>query len=358
MTQNALLFIPDISGFTEFVHNTAINHSQHIISELLEVLIDKNNADFELAEVEGDALFFYKIQETTDLKWLEKQMKEMYIAFHSHLKRYEYERICQCGACSSAYNLDLKFIVHFGNIDFLKVKDKSKPYGSTVIQVHRLLKNDIPYSEYMLITKAVVNTSETTNLISKWDEAKEAYDFGEINYYYFPISEYKKELPYVPPIPENIPKHKIYEYEKIIETPILDLYEVISNFDYRLLWNKGIKRLDYEERKVNRSGIKHQCLINKNQKLNQITSRKETKEGQLVYGETTNDVLFVKKFSVFYVLEEIKEGYTKLNVEVFADFNIFGFLIKPILVINLRKITPQNIKELILLINSGFKIEQ
>ena len=63
MTQNALFFIPDISGFTEFVHNTAINHSKHIISELLEILIDSNRSNFKLAEIEGDALFFYKVQE-------------------------------------------------------------------------------------------------------------------------------------------------------------------------------------------------------------------------------------------------------------------------------------------------------
>ncbi|MGD9329449.1 MAG: hypothetical protein PVH48_10815, partial [Cyclobacteriaceae bacterium] len=31
----SLILIPDISGFTEFVNNTEITHSQHIISEYL-----------------------------------------------------------------------------------------------------------------------------------------------------------------------------------------------------------------------------------------------------------------------------------------------------------------------------------
>ncbi len=38
--QKALFFIPDISGFTNFVNNTELEHSIHIISELLELLID------------------------------------------------------------------------------------------------------------------------------------------------------------------------------------------------------------------------------------------------------------------------------------------------------------------------------
>ncbi|MEM9143060.1 MAG: DUF2652 domain-containing protein, partial [Bacteroidota bacterium] len=57
---NSLLFLPDISGFTKFVQSTEVAHSQHVISELLEVLIDANTQQMELAEIEGDALFFYK----------------------------------------------------------------------------------------------------------------------------------------------------------------------------------------------------------------------------------------------------------------------------------------------------------
>jgi len=56
----SLLFIPDISGFTHFIQNTEAEHSQHVISELLEVLINANTQNLKLAEVEGDALFFIK----------------------------------------------------------------------------------------------------------------------------------------------------------------------------------------------------------------------------------------------------------------------------------------------------------
>ena len=48
----SLLFLPDISGFTEFVQTTEINHSQHVISELLDILADANTQNLQLAEVE------------------------------------------------------------------------------------------------------------------------------------------------------------------------------------------------------------------------------------------------------------------------------------------------------------------
>lgn len=55
----SLLFIPDISGFTEFVQTTDVEHSRYVISQLLEKLIEANTLDLKLAEIEGDALFFY-----------------------------------------------------------------------------------------------------------------------------------------------------------------------------------------------------------------------------------------------------------------------------------------------------------
>ena len=37
-----LFFIPDLGGFTKFIAETEIQHSQHIIQELLEILVDAN----------------------------------------------------------------------------------------------------------------------------------------------------------------------------------------------------------------------------------------------------------------------------------------------------------------------------
>lgn len=349
MTQNAILFIPDISGFTEFVHNTDINHSRHIIAELLELLIDSNTMDLELAEIEGDALFLYKLENHVDIDLIKQQIEDMYLAFHKHLKRYELQRICNCGACSSAYNLSLKFVVHYGEIEFIKVKTSKKPYGSNVIKVHRLLKNEVPLNEYVILTESLISKplENNTNTLTA------TYDFGSITFTYESLKHLKEKLPEINPIPDDIPKHKLFDSTETIQTPILELYEVISNFDYRLLWVKGVDKLEYDKNKVNRSGLKHQCLINKKE-VKQTTVKKEVGKNQMVYGESTLDIPFTKRLNAYYVLEEIDNGFTKMNIEVFVDFNFFGIVMKPLMKKNFQKVISENIKELILLIDSGF----
>ena len=82
---NSLLFIPDISGYTKFVQNTEVEHAEHVIAEILEVLIAANTQEMELVEIEGDALFFYKKSLPSKEKLL-AQVETMFTAFHSHLK--------------------------------------------------------------------------------------------------------------------------------------------------------------------------------------------------------------------------------------------------------------------------------
>lgn len=346
MTQNAILFIPDISGFTEFVHNTDINHSKHIISELLELLIDSNSIGLKLAEIEGDALFLYKLEDDINTNLIRKQIEDMYLAFHTHLKRYELQRICNCGACSSAYNLSLKFVIHYGEIEFIEVKASKKPYGSNVIKAHRLLKNEVPLNEYAILTESVIPKPTENTLTAK-------YDFGDITFSYEPLTHLKEKLPEINPIPDDVPKYKLFDNTETILIPVLELYEVLSNFDYRLLWVKGVDKLEYDKNKVNRSGLKHQCLINKKE-VEQTTVKKKVGKNQMVYGESTSDIPFTKRTNVYYVLEEIDDGFTKMNIEVFVDFKPFGVIMKPFMKKNFQKIISENIKELILLIDSGF----
>ena len=55
-----LFVIPDIGGFTKFVAQTEVSHSQHIIKELLEILVDANTMGLKVSEFEGDAVLFYR----------------------------------------------------------------------------------------------------------------------------------------------------------------------------------------------------------------------------------------------------------------------------------------------------------
>jgi ferredoxin len=101
-TQPALLFIPDISGFTQFVNQVEMNHGQAIIQELLETLIESNQTGMKVSEIEGDAILFYRLGKELKPEEIAAQCKTMFIAFHQQLRRYDMSRICDCGACVAA----------------------------------------------------------------------------------------------------------------------------------------------------------------------------------------------------------------------------------------------------------------
>mgnify|MGYP003694511501 CR=1 FL=1 len=85
-----------------------IDHSSHIIQELLEILINANSTGLEISEIEGDAILFYKYGDPPDLKTVYDQVEKMFCEFHRHISAYEYRRLCQCKACRAAIDLYAK----------------------------------------------------------------------------------------------------------------------------------------------------------------------------------------------------------------------------------------------------------
>jgi len=134
LIKKAFYFIPDISGFSGFLENTTIEHSIHIISELLEILLDNNILKLELAEIEVNALFIYSEKDIKNNK-IEEQTSRMLNAFRNHLPNYETQRIFNCGARATAIDLKIKLLVHFGRLDFIHVKNIKKPYGKDVNRI-------------------------------------------------------------------------------------------------------------------------------------------------------------------------------------------------------------------------------
>ena len=135
---DTLFFIPDISGFTEFVHGTELRHSHHIVAELLELLIEEESLGLTPAEIEGDAILFYTQINIPGPESIIREAERLFVKFHEHLAYYNQRRVCDCGACRTASGLSLKFIAHRGDAELLKVKSFLKPYGSAVIGAHRL----------------------------------------------------------------------------------------------------------------------------------------------------------------------------------------------------------------------------
>lgn len=181
--KQATVLLPDISGYTRFMTRTELHHGTHIINELLKVIADSVEPNFTLAEIEGDALLTYAVQRFSQAS-LVNLCLDTFHNFHGHLELIERNGRCHCGACQGASQLKLKFIVHYGEFDEVKVGPFTKLSGLDMIVAHRLMKNSIPHDEYLLATTAYSDGDlplEPQSL--DWNPGADVYEFlGEIRY--------------------------------------------------------------------------------------------------------------------------------------------------------------------------------
>ena len=156
----ALLVIADISGFTQFMksHANDAKHAMQVVVELLRAVISAAAPPLKLAEVEGDAAFFYAICKedggsARELAAIKQQVMSFFRTFYQTL-----QRLCALYPCArNARDLRLKVVIHAGNVAIEHIHGFDKLFGMDVILAHRLLKNSVPASEYVLMTEAAYN---------------------------------------------------------------------------------------------------------------------------------------------------------------------------------------------------------
>ncbi len=319
--KKSLLFLPDISGFTEFVQSTEVEHSQHVIAELLEILIDANTLDLTLAEIEGDALFFYKEESVPTFEAFMEQVQAMYKAFYTHLNLLKKHRICPCNACATAPQLELKIIAHSGPIQFITVHGNRKPFGTQVIEAHRLMKNSVPSDNYILLSDSLSEDlglaagphNEQFNFVA----GKNHYDNRDVHYLYADLDPALIEIDplpgsYVVDLPGPPQLLDCREFPISAE----GLFEYISNFQYRHLWNTEADGFEFDENEVTKLGSKHVCVVN-GQHLDFVTITKAVEPKQLVYGEMTKDPGPVDELYQFFIITPLGPDRCRLEIETF-----------------------------------------
>lgn len=154
----ALLVLVDISGYTRFMrrHPITRSHSHQMIARLLRALVEVSQPPLSVAEVEGDAVFFYALAEDQDLGRIATQVKEQilrfFCAFDRQIKAFETMQVCACEACTNVGRLRLKQVIHAGQVAVEKIDRFEKLIGMDVIVAHRMLKNSVPSKEYVMMT--------------------------------------------------------------------------------------------------------------------------------------------------------------------------------------------------------------
>src|SRR5207247_11353670 len=110
-----VLVLADISGFTEFVTATEIEHGPPIIAELLGEVMRQISPPLEIQEVEGDAVFALAADRVLGPPaTLLDVLEDTVAAFRGRQRELQADDSCSCNACRHVGNLDLKIVAHHG----------------------------------------------------------------------------------------------------------------------------------------------------------------------------------------------------------------------------------------------------
>lgn len=160
-TKEVVLLIADISGYTEFMVSSdlEIEHSQHVITQLIQAIIREVEIPLEVSKLEGDAIFLYAVKGPGEHtpgdvgRRIGEKLILFFESFHSKRAEFDHKGQCDCGACTNTRVLKLKIVVHSGQAHFYRIHDFNELSGGDVILVHRLLKNSVAHEEYILMTE-------------------------------------------------------------------------------------------------------------------------------------------------------------------------------------------------------------
>lgn len=186
--KTVLLIIADISGYTRYMtaNVKTLAHSQTLITELVESIIEQVQMPLEVAKLEGDAIFLFCRKPKDAVRWAEtrgdisRKLLEFFQRFREKLALLGRSNTCTCHACTHLEKLRLKIIVHSGEVLFHRVLHFNELAGTDVIIVHRLLKNSVKSDQYLLITEVARRELEFPESIVFKSSSEKYDDIGVI----------------------------------------------------------------------------------------------------------------------------------------------------------------------------------
>jgi len=198
VTQHGYFVIADISGYTSYVAKTELEHSHEILTELLELLVEKFTPLMVISKLEGDAVFAYSGEGTfargdTLLEFLEST----YVAFRDRQVSMRHKTTCTCAACQNIPSLDLKFIAHHGDFIVQQIGHVRELVGSDVNLIHRLSKNHVSeatgWRAYIMFTEKCLDHLNL-DLEDTHVQMEEYEHLGEIKTYNIDLHKRYKEI--------------------------------------------------------------------------------------------------------------------------------------------------------------------
>ena len=187
MANKGFFILTDISGYTEFLTESELEHAHDILQSLFDAQLTHIKFPLKISGFRGDAIFMY----TPEACFINPQsfvetLENLYVVFSETLQQMQFNTTCACNACRNMNKLDLKMCVHYGEYIVQKLGDREELLGADVIVPHRMLKNSVieqtGIKSYALFSEAAAQALGLHNLCEPLTPHKETYEhLGEVN---------------------------------------------------------------------------------------------------------------------------------------------------------------------------------
>jgi hypothetical protein len=226
--------------------------------------------------------------------------------------------VCQCKACVSAIGLTLKVVTHYGEFTGYSVKNFTL-IGKDVIVAHQLLKNDIEQHEYWLVTDNLWQEKKQVNFAEwmEWGDRVKQTETGQIPFHFTQLGNLKNTIE-----PEPAPQLELSKKVKMIsvsreDTDIKHLFFTALHFEFRHLWQVGVKSVDEVSHLLPGIGTRHRCVLEKGQSIMYSSSFSYNPQKTIEYSETDEK----KRASVYFILENLGPHKSKLTMDLYIKKN-------------------------------------
>lgn len=244
--QGCLLFA-DITGYTEYIRETELMHSQDVVADLLETIVNSVEPVFTLSKLEGDAAFAYANSDSVNPSMMLDTVEASYFAFRKRLRDVVHATTCPCDACIRIPELDLKFFIHDGEYVVRRIARSEELTGSDVILLHRLAKGSagtaVENPAFAVYTRATIDVMGMDPEVLGFTPFTEHFDdVGDIDVFVQDLSrlwtfEQERNRDYV--------TSRDAVHELSFETPASPalVWDYLTDPVKRLLWQRGVTEL-------------------------------------------------------------------------------------------------------------------
>ncbi len=237
-TQQGTMLIADITGYTQYLSASELDHAREVLKALLELLIKHTKPPLIISRLAGDAVISYGLKgQMIQGQTFVEMIENTYVAFRRAIDLMVLNTTCSCNACKNINNLDLKFFVHYGMFGIDRMGGHDEMVGSDVIVLHRLLKNHVTektgFKAYTLYSDAAIKAMGIEGFCEKLVTHQEAYEhLGVVDVWIqdmHPVWKEKKETLLL-----EIPLDQIlYQYEIDFPLPPEVMWDYVTQEKYR-----------------------------------------------------------------------------------------------------------------------------